>query len=194
MVSKGYKVPTLDLGGGIGINYENNQTPDFSSYKKILLDVFAGTNYKLNFEPGRSLIAEAGILVTKVIRNKKTQDKNFIIVDAAMNNLIRPTLYEAYHKVEPILKKNNSVIVTDIVGPICETGDYIALDREIEKVESSELLAIRTTGAYSSVMRSNYNTRADAKEIFIYNKRDFLIREPETVKELISKEKVVNYN
>ncbi|MFL2828161.1 MAG: diaminopimelate decarboxylase [Candidatus Puniceispirillales bacterium] len=194
LVSKGYKVPTLDLGGGIGINYENNQTPDFSSYKKILLDVFAGTNYKLNFEPGRSLIAEAGILVTKVIRNKKTQDKNFIIVDAAMNNLIRPTLYEAYHKVEPVLKKNSSVIVTDIVGPICETGDYIALDREIEKVESSELLAIRTTGAYSSVMRSNYNTRADAKEIIIYDKRDYLIREPETVKELISKEKVVNYN
>jgi diaminopimelate decarboxylase len=194
LVKKGYKVPTLDLGGGIGISYENSETPDFSSYKKILLDVFANTNYKLNFEPGRSLIAEAGILVTKVIRNKKTQDKNFIIVDAAMNNLIRPTLYEAFHKVEPILKKNRSIIITDIVGPICETGDYIALDREIEKAKSGELLAIRTTGAYASVMRSNYNTRADAKEIIIYDKIDYLIREPETVKELISKEKVINFN
>ena len=194
LVNNGYKVPTLDLGGGIGINYNSNETPNFSNYKNIISDLFVNTDYKLNFEPGRSLVAEAGILVTKVIRNKKTKDKNFIIVDAAMNNLIRPTLYEAFHNIETIKKSNRSVIIADIVGPICETGDYIALDRRINQVENNELLAIRTTGAYSSVMRSNYNTRPDAKEVIIYDKQDYLIREPETVKELISKEKIINFD
>ena len=193
LVNSGYNVPTLDLGGGIGIHYDNNKAPNFSKYKSIISDLFTNTDYKLNFEPGRSLIAEAGILITKVIRNKKTKDKNFIIVDAAMNNLIRPTLYEAFHNIEPINKTNRSKILTDVVGPICETGDYIALDRKINKVENDELLAIRTTGAYSSVMRSNYNTRPDAKEIIIYDKKDYLIREPETIRDLISKEKIINF-
>ena len=194
LVNSGYNVPTLDLGGGIGVHYDNNKAPNFSNYKSIISDLFTNTDYKLNFEPGRSLIAEAGILITKVIRNKKTKDKNFIIVDAAMNNLIRPTLYEAFHNIEPINKTNRSKILTDVVGPICETGDYIALDRKINKVENDELLAIRTTGAYSSVMRSNYNTRADAKEIIIYDKKDYLIREPETIRDLISKEKIINFD
>ena len=194
LVNSGYNVPTLDLGGGIGIHYDNNKAPNFSNYKSIISDLFTNTDYKLNFEPGRSLIAEAGILITKVIRNKKTKDKNFIIVDAAMNNLIRPTLYEAFHNIEPIKKTNRSKILTDVVGPICETGDYIALDRKINKVENDELLAIRTTGAYSSVMRSNYNTRPDAKEIIIYDKKDYLIREPETIKDLMSKDKTINFD
>ena len=110
-----------------------------------------------------------------------------------MNNLIRPTLYDAYHNVEPIKIKSKSVILADIVGPICETGDYIALDRKINQVENAELLAIRTTGAYSSVMRSNYNTRPDATEVIIYDKKDYLLREPETIKEIISKEKIINF-
>ena len=194
LINDGYSVPTLDLGGGIGINYHNNKTPNFSNYKSIISDLFANTNYQLSFEPGRSLVAEAGILVTKVIRNKNTKDKNFIIVDAAMNNLIRPTLYEAYHNIEPIQKSNRSKILADIVGPICETGDYIALNRKIDRVENNELLAIRTTGAYSSVMRSNYNTRPDAKEVIIYDKNDFLIREPQTIDNIISKEKIINFD
>ncbi len=194
LVNSGYNVPTLDLGGGIGIHYDNNKAPNFSNYKSIISNLFTNTDYKLNFEPGRSLIAEAGILITKVIRNKKTKDKNFIIVDAAMNNLIRPTLYEAFHNIEPINKTNRPKILTDVVGPICETGDYIALDRKMNKVENDELLAIRTTGAYSSVMRSNYNTRPDAKEIIIYDKKDHLIREPETIRDLISKEKIINFD
>ena len=194
LINDGYSVPTLDLGGGIGINYHNNKTPNFSNYKSIISDLFANTNYQLSFEPGRSLVAEAGILVTKVIRNKNTKDKNFIIVDAAMNNLIRPTLYEAYHNIEPIQKRNRSKIFADIVGPICETGDYIALNRKINQVENNELLAIRTTGAYSSVMRSNYNTRPDAKEVIIYDKNDFLIREPQTIDNIISKEKIINFD
>ena len=192
--SNGYKVPTLDLGGGIGIHYDSTLKPDFGTYKRIILDLFNGTDYKLSFEPGRSLIAEAGVLITKVIRNKKTKDKNFIIVDAAMNNLIRPTLYESYHKIEAVQKTNGLEILADIVGPICETGDYLALDRKINQVNSNDLLAIRTTGAYSSVMRSNYNARKDAIEVMIYNEKDFQIKKNETIKDIISKEKIIAFN
>ncbi len=194
LVKNGYKVPTLDLGGGIGINYDNGKQPDFSKYKKIISDLFLNSNYKLSFEPGRSLVGEAGILVTKVIRNKKTKEKHFIIIDAAMNNLIRPTLYDAYHKIEPVEKNCRSTILADIVGPICETGDYIALDRQINQIRKNEFLAIRTTGAYSSVMSSNYNSRPDAKEIIIYNKREYIIRETDTIKTLISKEKIIKFD
>jgi diaminopimelate decarboxylase len=188
-----FNVPSLDLGGGIGINYNNNIPPDFSKYKKIISDLFINSDYNLSFEPGRSLIAEAGILVTKVIRNKKTNDKNFIIVDAAMNNLIRPTLYDAFHGIEPVNKNDGNTITADIVGPICETGDYIALNREINNVENNELLAIRTTGAYSSVMSSNYNARSNANEVFIYNNKDYLIKETEIIEKLIKKEKLIKF-
>ena len=188
-----FSVPSLDLGGGIGINYNNNIPPDFSKYRKIISDLFSNSDYNLSFEPGRSLIAEAGILVTKVIRNKKTNDKNFIIVDAAMNNLIRPTLYDAFHGIEPVNKNDGNTITADIVGPICETGDYIALNREINNVENNELLAIRTTGAYSSVMSSNYNARSNANEVFIYNNKDYLIKETEIIEKLIKKEKLIKF-
>ena len=188
-----FNVPSLDLGGGIGINYNNNIPPDFSKYKKIISDLFIQSDYNLSFEPGRSLIAEAGILVTKVIRNKKTKNKNFIIVDAAMNNLIRPTLYDAFHGIEPVNKNNSHTITADVVGPVCETGDYIALNREIKNVGNKELLAIRTTGAYSSVMSSNYNARPNANEIFIYKNKDYLIKETEIVEKLIKKEKLIKF-
>ena len=143
----GFKVPTLDLGGGIGIYYDENKNPDFETYKKVISDLFLGSEYKLSFEPGRILIAEAGILITKVIRNKKNKGKNFIIIDAAMNNLIRPTLYDAYHRIEPVKKISGKEILADIVGPICETGDFIALNRKVTELNKNDLLTIRTTGA-----------------------------------------------
>ncbi|MDC0226887.1 diaminopimelate decarboxylase [Alphaproteobacteria bacterium] len=189
--NSGYNVSTLDLGGGIGINYHTSETPDLSSYKKIVSNLFLNSSYNLSFEPGRSLIAEAGILITKVIRNKKTNEKKFVIIDAAMNNLIRPTLYDAYHKIEPVQENDRSEITVDIVGPICETGDYIALNRKINQINENEFLAIRTTGAYASVMSSNYNARPDAKEIMVYNNQDYLIKNIETIKDIISKEKMI---
>ena len=151
------------------------------------------SDYKLSFEPGRSLVAEAGVLITKVIRNKTNKDKNFIIVDAAMNNLIRPTLYDAYHEVEPVKKKSGLEKIVDIVGPICETGDYLALNRKFIDVEYNDLLTIRTTGAYSSVMKSNYNSRIDAVEVLIYNGRPYKIKEIETIQDIISKEKIIDF-
>ena len=186
----GYNVPSLDLGGGIGIYYDENKKPDFNAYKKIISELFLETGYKLSFEPGRILIAEAGVLITKVIRNKKNKDKNFIIVDAAMNNLIRPTLYDAYHKIENVKENLGKEIIADIVGPICETGDFLALNRKLIEVKNDDLLTIRTTGAYSSVMRSNYNARVDAVEILIHNGKPYQLRKIDTIQEIISKEKI----
>ncbi len=194
LIKIGYKVPSLDLGGGIGVSYKRDKKIDFLSYKKIISNLFKDTNYELSFEPGRSLIAEAGILVTKVIRNKKTKAKNFVIIDAAMNNLIRPTLYDAYHQVEPAIENDRSFVLADIVGPICETGDYLALNRKIKKVNKDELLIIRATGAYSSVMSSNYNSRPDAKEVIIYNNKDYLIKYSQTIEDLILKDKLINFD
>ena len=190
----GYKVPTLDLGGGIGINYDSSKKPDFVAYKKIISNIFLKSDYQLSFEPGRCLIAEAGVLITKVIRNKKNKDKNFIIIDAAMNNLIRPTLYDAYHKIETVKNKKGQAILVDIVGPICETGDFIALNRELVEVISDDLLAIRTTGAYASVMRSNYNSRVDALEILIFNGKSYKIKQTDTIQDTILKEKIIDFN
>ena len=189
----GYKIPSLDLGGGIGIHYEGKEKPNFDDYKKIISELFLNSDYKLSFEPGRSLVAEAGVLITKVIRNKTNKNKNFIVVDAAMNNLIRPTLYDAYHEIEPIKKQSGLEKVVDIVGPICETGDYLALNRKFIEVEYNDLLTIRTTGAYSSVMKSNYNSRIDAVEVLIYNGRSYQIKEIESIQDIISKEKIIDF-
>ena len=191
--NSGFKVPTLDLGGGIGIYYDEDKSPNFDAYKKVISELFLGSEYKLRFEPGRSLIAEAGILVTKVIRNKKNKNKNFIIIDAAMNNLIRPTLYEAYHKIEPVKKVTNKEIIADIVGPICETGDFIALNRKVAEINNNDLLTIRTTGAYSSVMKSNYNARIDAMEILIYNGKSYQLKKIDTILDMISKENTIEF-
>ncbi len=189
----GYEVPALDLGGGIGIYYEKNKKPDFDNYKKIISRIFINSGYDLSFEPGRSLIAEAGVLITKVIRSKENKDKKFIVVDVAMNNLIRPTLYNAYHKVEPVKKKSGPEKYVDIVGPICETGDFIALKRKFIDVKNDDLLAIRTTGAYSSVMKSNYNSRVDAVEIIIHDGKSYQMKEIDTIQDIISKEKNINF-
>ena len=189
----GYNVPALDLGGGIGIHYERDKKPDFDNYKKIISELFLNSDYKLSFEPGRILIAEAGILITKVIRNKKNKDKEFIVVDAAMNNLIRPTLYDAYHKIETVKIKSGPEKVVDIVGPICETGDYFALNRKFVEVNNDDLLTIRTAGAYSSVMKSNYNSRVDAVEILIYNGKSYQMKEIDTIQDIISKEKIIDF-
>ena len=189
----GFSISNLDLGGGIGVNYEKEIAPDYTEYKKIISNIFLNSNYKFSFEPGRSLIAEAGILITKIIRKKNTKDKIFIIVDCAMNNLIRPTLYEAFHRIEPVINNNNNEIIADIVGPICETGDYLALDRRIKDVEKNEYLAIRSSGAYGSVMSSNYNARPNANEIIIHNGNDYLIKKTETIDELIKKEQLPDF-
>ena len=165
---EGFKVPNLDLGGGLGVDYKIANI-NFVDYGKTISDVFKGHNYGLSIEPGRSLVANSGILLTKVIYLKKTKSKNFIIVDGAMNDFIRPTLYNAHHNVEPVNLSKGGLEKFDIVGPICETGDYFAKDVLLSKPKEGQFLAIFSTGAYGSVMSSNYNSRVPANEVLIHN-------------------------
>ncbi len=183
--NKGFDVPCLDLGGGFGIDYEAGTNPNFSGYGKMVNRLFADQGYQLGFEPGRSIVANSGSLITKVIYVKHSINKKFIIVDAAMNDLIRPTLYEAYHKIDSLKENGDSQELSDIVGPICETGDFLAKDRLMPPVKAGDYLAVRGAGAYGAVMMSNYNTRPEASEVLCYEGKVHLIRPRRTVEELI---------
>ena len=182
---KGFDVPCLDLGGGFGIDYKTNTNPDFSEYGKMVSSLFQNQGYKLGFEPGRSIVANSGSLITKVIYVKNGINKRFIIVDAGMNDLIRPTLYEAYHRIDNLQERGDLRELSDIVGPICETGDYLAKDRMMPPVEAGDYLAVRGVGAYGAVMMSNYNTRPEASEVICYEGEIHLIRPRRTVEQLI---------
>lgn len=181
----GFDVPCLDLGGGFGIDYKTNTNPDFSEYGKMVSSLFQNQGYKLGFEPGRSIVANSGSLITKVIYVKNGINKRFIIVDAGMNDLIRPTLYEAYHRIDNLQERGDHRELSDIVGPICETGDYLAKDRMMPPVEAGDYLAVRGVGAYGAVMMSNYNTRPEASEVICYEGEIHLIRPRRTVEQLI---------
>ena len=184
----GYEVPKLDLGGGIGVNYNDGTTADLKTFGATITRIFADSPYQLAIEPGRVLVAEAGCLLARVIHVKEGVDKRFIIIDAAMNDLIRPTLYEAYHRIEPVLEpaKNAAPLPpADIVGPICETGDYLGLNRPMPALEVGDVLAVRSTGAYSAVMRSNYNSRVMAAEVLVLDGKAHRISKPQTLDDLL---------
>ena len=190
----GYEVNHLDLGGGFGVDYTMKNSLNYKSFSKALNEVFKNNEFQLSVEPGRSLIAESGILLTKVIRTKSTNYKNFLIVDAAMNNLIRPTLYNAIHSIQPLkIKSNRSSKKYDIVGPICETGDFLGIDFNLQETKKNEVLAIMTCGAYGSVMRSNYNSRPSAAEVFIFNNKEILLRKREKIDQLLNLDIIPNF-
>ncbi len=160
-------------------------SPDFFDYGTLVNRLFANQGYRLGFEPGRAIVANCGSLITKVIYVKQGFDKRFIIVDAAMNDLIRPTLYDAYHRIDSLRARGDFKDIADIVGPICETGDYLAKERLMPLVEAGDYLAVRSAGAYGAVMMSNYNTRPEASEVLYYNGEAHLVRKRRTVEELI---------
>ena len=164
---QGFKVENFDLGGGIGVDSASGNTLDLAAFGKTIKALFAGRNRHLVIEPGRYLTAEAGCLLTRVISVKHNDKKRFIIVDGAMNDFLRPTLYEAWHRIETVADSNGAAMVkADIVGPICETGDYLGLDRDMaETIAAGDTLAVMSAGAYGAVMRSYYNTRAMAVEV-----------------------------
>ena len=190
----GYEVNNLDLGGGFGVDYTMKNSLNYKSFSKALNEVFKNNEFQLSVEPGRSLIAESGILLTKVIRTKSTNYKNFLIVDAAMNNLIRPTLYNATHSIQPLkIKRDRSSKKYDIVGPICETGDFLGIDFNLQETKKNEVLAIMTCGAYGSVMRSNYNSRPSAAEVFIFNNKEILLRKREKIDQLLNLDIIPNF-
>ena len=191
---KGFNIKSLDLGGGFGVNYKKFNFHNFKELNLITEKIFFKKKYEICFEPGRSLVADSGILITQIIRTKHTSRKIFLIVDAGMNNFIRPTLYNAFHRIEPLkLHNDRETEIVDIVGPICETGDFFALNRNIQKMTKNEFLAIMSTGAYGTVMSSNYNARKNAKEILIYKGKDYLIKKEQSFNELINSEIVPDF-
>lgn len=186
----GIHVQHIDLGGGIGICYSDETPPDFSSYAKAMLDKLGNRKVKLVFEPGRALVGNAGVLLTKVEYLKHTEAKNFAIVDAAMNDLMRPALYDAYHDILPLAQSDAETRCYEVVGPVCESGDFLGHDRTLA-LKEGDLLAVMSAGAYGMSMSSNYNTRPRAAEVMVDGTRFHIIRERETIAQLFALEKIL---
>ena len=188
----GLKLDHFDVGGGIGVSYNSEKTFSINEFAERTSPLFKKLDCEIIFEPGRFLTANAGILVTEVLYNKQNGEKNFIVVDAAMNDLLRPSIYQAYHHVQPVeIFENRKNIIADVVGPVCESGDYLARDREIVESKSGELLAVMSAGAYGMVMSSNYNARRRPAEILVDGDKYSVIRSRETFDHLIWDERIV---
>jgi len=181
----GTDIKYLDMGGGLGITYADETPPPLSEYAGTITQQLKGMDLQLILEPGRVLVGNAGILVTKVLYRKSGAVKNFVIVDAGMNDLLRPTLYNAFHAIEPVVSSTKNLIVADIVGPICESSDFLAVDRSICDVESGDLLAVMSAGAYGYVMSSNYCSRPRVAEVMVKDDRFHVIRTRENYEDLI---------
>lgn len=184
---KGVQVKYLDMGGGLGIQYDAEEPPQPKEYASAIKEVLAGRGYTLIIEPGRVIVGNSGILVTKVLYTK-SGNKNFIIVDAGMNDLTRPSLYGAYHSIQPVEKKDQGCQQADVVGPICETGDFLAKDRSMPVCDQDDLLAVMSAGAYGFTMSSNYNSRPRVPEVLVDGHEFHLIRKRETRDDLIAGE------
>ena len=189
--NEGIDVQYLDIGGGLGITYKDEDAPHPSKYGKAVIDETKGLGVTLIFEPGRVMVGNAGILVTKVLYTKQGTEKNFIIVDAAMNDLARPSLYGSYHAIKAVRKNSAKEIIADVVGPICESGDFFAKDRPLPSFRSGDLMALMSAGAYGFSMSSNYNSRPRAAEVMVKGNKFSVIRERETYKDLVKGEKIV---
>jgi diaminopimelate decarboxylase len=191
--SDGHKVDYVDAGGGLGIPYETQAQSWFeervNQYAAALSRPLRRLKVHLLLEPGRSIVGPAGLLLTRVIYRKKNGDKTFLIVDAAMNDLIRPSLYKAYHEIVPVEQGGVGGETVDVVGPVCESGDFFARDRQLPKSEEGDLFALLDAGAYGMSLSSNYNTRPRAAEILVDGKFATIIRERETIKDLLKLER-----
>ena len=176
----------IDLGGGFGVSYEGEPGPDAADFAKALLPELKRTNLRLVLEPGRFIMGPSGILLTRVVYVKRGGGKTFVITDAGMNDLLRPSHYASFHQVDPAhLHEDRDRIAVDVVGPICETGDFLALDRVMQEPQDGELLALRTTGAYGFSMASTYNARTRPAEVLVSGDKHRLIRKRETLDDLV---------
>ncbi len=190
LAAQGIQIQHLDLGGGLGVQYRDEQPPLAGDYIAAVRERLKGRELTLVFEPGRSIVANAGVLLTRVEYLKHTAHKDFAIVDAAMNDLIRPALYQAWMDVTPVQPRDGQARHYDLVGPICETGDFLAKGRELVLAEG-DLLAVRSAGAYGFVMSSNYNTRGRAAEVLVDGEQVFEVRRRETLAELYAGESLL---
>jgi diaminopimelate decarboxylase len=191
----GIKIRHLDIGGGLGIDYGKGDAPppspaDYGAAIRAALAPLASLGVTLICEPGRVIVGAAGALLARVIYRKRNEDKHFTIVDAAMNDLMRPALYGSYHPVSPVRDPARTAIITDVVGPICETGDFLARDCHLPVLDAGELISIGCAGAYGAAMSSNYNTRPRAPEVLVDGDRYTVIRDRETLAHLLAGERV----
>jgi len=189
LIRDGHRLEHLDIGGGLGVPYrsEGEVAPPPTAYAEVVKEALGDLGLKLIMEPGRMIVGNAGVLVARVVYAKEGVDKTFTVVDAAMNDLIRPTLYEAHHEIWPVDQGKLSMppVVQDIVGPVCETGDYMALERKLPPFEAGDLLAVMTAGAYGAVMASTYNTRLLVPEVLVKGQEASVIRPRPTYDDLI---------
>jgi diaminopimelate decarboxylase len=190
LAAKNIHISHIDVGGGIGITYSDETPPEFATYAKAILAKLANRNVKLLFEPGRALVGNAGVLLTKVEYIKPSEAKNFAIVDAAMNDLMRPALYDAYHDIVAVKPRAGAGTVYEIVGPVCESGDFLGHDRKLNLAEG-DLLAIMSAGAYGMSMASNYNTRGRAAEVIVDDDQVYLVRQREKIADLFALESCI---
>jgi diaminopimelate decarboxylase len=184
------EIRAIDIGGGLGIRYRDETPPTHQEFATLLLPALREAGVTVLLEPGRSIVGNAGVLLTRVLYRKDTGAKTFVVVDGAMNDLIRPSLYGAYHEIVPVdeTRRTRARETVDVVGPVCESGDFLAQDRELPRVEAEDLLAVMSAGAYGFVMASNYNTRPRAVEVLVDGSRYTIVRRRETYEDLVAGE------
>ena len=188
LLSRGFALETVDVGGGLGVDYEGEAGPTPADLAARVLPAVAPLGLPVLLEPGRSIVARAGVLLTRVLHVKENARKRFVIVDAGMNDLLRPALYEAFHRIEPVRETGAAPRPVDVVGPVCESGDFLARERLLTAVGPGELLAVRDTGAYGFCMSSNYNLRPRAAEVLVEAGRPRLVRRRESFEDLVRTE------
>jgi diaminopimelate decarboxylase len=184
--AKGFDIRHIDLGGGLGVAYQaHEQAPEIRAFIRQVCDSLQGSGLRVMLEPGRSIVGRAGVLLTRVLYRKRSAEKEFVVVDAAMNDLIRPSLYQSHHEIQPLRKTARPEIVVDVVGPVCETGDFLARERRLANVAPGDYLAVCTAGAYGFVLSSNYNSRPRPPEILVEGGAFRTIRARETYADLV---------
>jgi diaminopimelate decarboxylase len=187
----GIDVKVLNIGGGLGIVYSKEKPQTAKEFARAILPILKAMRLKLILEPGRFIAGNSGILVMSVVYVKETPTKKFVIVDAGINDLIRPSLYDAYHEIQPVVKNDAAKMeVVDVVGPICETGDFFARDRKLPELQHGDLIAIMSAGAYAFSMASNYNARPKPCEVMVIGDNFYLVRERESYRDLIEGENI----
>jgi diaminopimelate decarboxylase len=191
LASAGIALKSVDAGGGLGIDYHGGSfdaAAKVSEYAAAVDQALSGFEGRLLLEPGRFLVAQAGALLARVLQVKRNGKKRFVITDAAMNDLIRPALYQAHHEIVPVRRRGGRAHIVDVVGPVCETGDFFARDRKLQHVEPGDMIALLDAGAYGMVQSSNYNTRTRPAEVLVEGGKARLIRRRETIADLLAPE------